>query len=120
MYDLSFSEFDDEPRALPIDVARNRIEPLFPNLKFTSAGGSVPFQAEGYYMGIADFYFRFRHDSASLTIGRPGRHTPENDFVIYKDDVTGEDYAGTLDDDEFVALFTELMERMLAEKPLPR
>jgi len=104
----------------PIDVAKDRIEPMFPGLIFETAGGAVPFQASGTYLYAADFYFRFRGDSASLVIGRPERHVPANNFRVGKYPVTGDNYAGSLDNDEFVALFTELMNAALAETGLPR
>lgn len=40
----------------------------FPGLRLTSAGGVVPFQAEGTLDGDP-FYFRYRHDEARLGVG---------------------------------------------------
>ena len=103
-----------------MDVAKQRIEPVFPGLVFREAGGSVPFQASGTWLDIADFYFRFRSDVARLTIGRPGRYVPYSDFVVYKENVFNEQYAGSLNNAGFVSLFTELMHSILAETGLPR
>lgn len=121
MLSVDMNENDDsEPVVRMIDVAKARIEPLFPGLSFERAGGAVPFQATGTYLGYAQFYFRFRSDCASLTIGRPARHVPESDYVTFRNSVTGDDYAGFLDEDEFVALFVELMQKMYLETSLPR
>jgi hypothetical protein len=144
-------------------VARleERYAPL--GLRFdTGFAGSVPVQASGK-IGRRFFYFRFRHDTASLTIGSPDhrrdrayakaqrtkalratrrftggdimdriwaehglkpslrleRHPsiPVRWAAIH--DVTGEQYAGSLETDEAEALFTRLMDSLApARKPI--
>lgn len=126
-------------------------------------GGSVPVQAWGR-IGRRFFYFRFRGDCASLTIGSPDRR---GDAARYKarrvkalrtlrrkddsgffglfgaerdlrrdkgqewypsipvryaviNDVTGERYAGFLEQDEAEALFIRLMEDLVPARRTPR
>lgn len=117
-----FSELEDivDEKVHPLDWAKVHLEPQFPGIKFNSAGGAVPFQAEGIYMGALDFYFRFRHDYASLTMGRPGRNVPEPDLVVAKADIFGEPFAGFLTNEQFGDIFSELMNDLFVLYGLPR
>jgi hypothetical protein len=70
----------------------------------TEQGTWCPFQAEGTILG-QHFYFRFRTDYASLTVG-------ESDVVVISN-VTGDPLAGSLSTDEFEKLFRKLLKRYL-------
>lgn len=70
----------------------------------TQQGGACPYQAEGTILG-QHFYFRFRSDFASLTVG-------ETEQVVIGG-VTGDPYSGTLSCDEFEKLFRKLLKRYL-------
>lgn len=70
----------------------------------TEQGGSCPYQATGTILGQS-FYFRFRNDCASLQIGESE--------TLYIPDVTGDDYSGSLSDEEFESLFRRLLKRYL-------
>lgn len=67
-------------------------------------GGSCPYQATGTILGQS-FYFRFRHDYASLQIGEAE--------TVGIADVTGDAYSGSLSDDEFEQLFRRLLKAYL-------
>lgn len=67
-------------------------------------GGACPYQAEGTILG-QHFYFRFRHDYASLTVGEADQ--------VGIDGITGDPYGGVLSDDEFEKLFRKLLKRYL-------
>jgi hypothetical protein len=71
---------------------------------FEEQGGSCPYQATGTILGQS-FYFRFRHDYASLQIGE------SETFGIA--DVTGDDYSGSLSAEEFETLFRKLLKKHL-------
>ena len=72
-------------------------------------GGSCPFQAEGRILGQR-FYFRFRNDHASLSVG--------DAEVVDINGVTGDAYAGSLTSDEFDRIFRSLLKRYLASLKL--
>lgn len=141
--------------------ALKELEQMYPGLRFdTGFLGSVPVQAQGK-LGSRWFYFRFRYDCASLTVGSPDtmrengrlersrrkarrklrRQVPMDDFdrlLLLQDlepgfnrlehfpqhqvrasclsDVTGERYAGSLEDEEAVQLFAALMDTL---QPVP-
>jgi hypothetical protein len=67
-------------------------------------GGYCPFQATGTVLGLS-FYFRFRDDYASLTVG--------DSEAVGISGVTGDAYAGGLSTDEFEMLFRKLLKRYL-------
>ena len=103
-----------------LQAARDILEPKYPSLVFGSAGGVVPFQAYGTYLGVFDFYFRFRGDSMSLTIGTPEEIIPKSDFVVRRTNVTGDAYAGYLTTDDFIFWFSDCMDELISEYRLPR
>lgn len=70
----------------------------------TEQGGYFPYQATGTILGLS-FYFRFRDDHASLTVG-------ESEAVIIAG-VTGDPMASSLSSDEFEKLFRKLLKRYL-------
>lgn len=84
------------------------IHERIPNVTITGSGGAVPFQAEGTIDGY-EFYFRYRHGSASLRVG-----TDDAVSVPYwaAGVVYGDDLDGTLNYDEFVFLFCHLAARL--------
>lgn len=67
-------------------------------------GGSCPYQATGTILGQS-FYFRFRHDYASLQIGEFETLGIAN--------VTGGDYNGSLTGEEFEEIFRKLLKKHL-------
>lgn len=119
----------EENEVFPNNAARvQRIEAALPQVRFTRHHdgsvinfGLVPEQATGTIDGLP-FYYRFRHDSARLSVypARVGNDVfaPEDMptlgvhevLVAHEGDVTGNEYAGLLDDDEGVALFLRLVE----------
>jgi hypothetical protein len=79
-----------------------------PDLWVNYAGGAVPFQAHGEWEGH-QFYFRYRHGRASLSVGG-------NDAVIAPRwtaaTAYGDGLSGFLDMDEFIYLFGLLGQRL--------
>lgn len=67
-------------------------------------GGACPFQVQGTVLGMP-FYFRFRDDFASLSIG--------DSESVGQGGVTGNRYAGFLSSDEFETMFRKLLKRYL-------
>lgn len=141
----------------------DRLEEKYAHLRLrfdTGFAGSVPVQASGR-IGRRYFYFRFRGDTATLTIGSPDlrrtrgqekrqrvkalralRRLKSDDIMdrfwaelglkpnVFSDrypsvpvrwaaitDVTGERYAGSLEQDEAEALFSRLMTDLTPAKP---
>ncbi len=80
------------------------------DINITSAGGACPYQAYGTIDG-EQFYFRFRHDSAQLEVGPD---VPDRDGLMYAErhDVTGDEWNGSLSDEEALALIIELAEKL--------
>lgn len=85
----------------------------FPNLTITSAGGAIPFQAEGVFEGYP-FYFRYRGGRASLSVlQKDGEEAGDllrplyDAFADY-----GHPLSGTLDDAEFHTLFSQLAQEL--------
>ncbi len=83
-------------------------------LKFHSAGGAVPVQAEGFVDGKY-FYFRFRHDNARLMVGeyKDDKSLPENAETVEILDYSGEPMNGFLTPEEFKACFKKLLDMYL-------
>lgn len=77
----------------------------FPDLRLDEAGGACPFQAEGTLFGIP-FYFRFRHNWASLRLGADVFDKPL--YSAGAEFGTHEDQ-GTLTDGEFMDLMSVLI-----------
>jgi hypothetical protein len=90
------------------------IEHYYPEVSFHSFGGVVPVQAFGTF-GNKFFYFRFRHNAASLTIGdtRDGDYVPEGE-TFYLEDVTDESMSGFLTPEEFKTVFSELAKKAIS------
>jgi hypothetical protein len=85
----------------------------FPEISFKSCNGFIPLQAEGKIFG-KDFYFRIRHEHASLTVGflKKGAYIPEGTTVEKDmDNFIGNDFA-----EEFQKVFIELMKTYLTEQ----
>lgn len=70
----------------------------------TEQGGACPYQAKGTVLG-QHFYFRFRNDFASLTVGEAE--------PVGRSEVTGDPYAGFLSTDQFESIFRNLLKRYL-------
>lgn len=84
------------------------------NLKFKSAGGVVPVQAEGY-IGDKYFYFRFRYDNARLMIGEyvDERSLPVNAETFEIKGYSGDSLNGYLTSEEFKVVFKKLLDMYL-------
>lgn len=90
---------------------REELRPLYahvPGLLIDYAGGAVPFQAYGTWEGH-DFYFRYRHGHASLSVGgndavKAPRWSAAANY--------GDPMSGFLDMDEFIFLFGFLGNRL--------
>jgi len=93
------------------------IEKLFPEVSFTSYGGSVPVQAEGNIGGKV-FYFRFRGDRGSLTVGDKSedKYLPINEIYVEVEDYTGDAFNGFLTGSEFKELFILLLKKIYQVK----
>lgn len=78
-----------------------------PFLTLISAGGMLPFQAEGFLHGFP-FYFRYRHGRARLSVGGNLFTAP-----LYQSGATiGGEFDGALDDEKFQEVFLFLLERL--------
>lgn len=94
------------------DAVRN-IEHDYPEFKFISYGGFAPVQAFGKF-GSKFFYFRFRGDYASLTVGDTNKGDYVHEGVTFEvDDYLGDAFAGALTPDEFQSLFNILASQAL-------
>lgn len=87
------------------------------SLKIKSVGGFVPVQAEGAVDGKA-FYFRFRHDNASLMVGDDDgeRSLPTNASTHEIRGLTGDGFSGVLKPEEFRDVFIQLLDMYLGSK----
>ena len=83
---------------------------LIPEVQVVEAGGALPFQAFGAW-DSHPFYFRYRHSSASLSVG--GEDPVLAPLWSARADY-GEPFSGFLDLDEFMYLFAYLGERLTA------
>jgi hypothetical protein len=54
------------------ETAPTRTDLVLATRTIDEQGGACPFQAQGNILG-QQFYFRFRNDYASLSLGRPKR-----------------------------------------------
>lgn len=70
------------------------LQEFIPGLIISSAGGQIPFQAEGLYLGYP-FYFRDRHGSASLSVGALDGEMPyHGNDILYYASVETEEFEG--------------------------
>lgn len=69
------------------------LQEIIPGIIISSAGGIVPFQAEGLLEGLP-FYYRDRHGSASLRVGTADCDFPYGDDVLYSSSVETPEYEG--------------------------
>lgn len=94
------------------DAVKN-IEHNYPEFKFISYGGFAPVQAFGNF-GSKFFYFRFRGDYASLTVGDTHEENYVPEGVTFEvDGYLGDAFAGVLTPDEFQSLFNVLASQAL-------
>jgi hypothetical protein len=114
-----FNDFDDEWDKMEAEhtKAANELKQKYKKqgLDFKSYGGVVPFQAEGY-INNKFFYFRFRSDTARLMVGDfvEGEYLPVNAVTFAIEDATGEPFNGFLGYEEFLDLFSKLVDQYLA------
>lgn len=90
-----------------VDLEKSEaLQEIFPGLLISSAGGIVPFQAEGLIDGYP-FYYRDRHGWASLTIGEKDGEPPYlMDGSLYSAGVETEEFGGG---DNFLKNLTKLI-----------
>lgn len=70
------------------------LQEFFPNFKLVSAGGALPFQAEGYVEGHP-FYYRSEQNSASLYVAGQDSEMPYlPEMSLWSSSLTHEDYLG--------------------------
>lgn len=79
-----------------------------PGLVISSAGGFVPFQAEGLLHGLP-FYFRERHDQASLQVGQADGDA-FTDFLFYAA-MDSDDFRGMEDFPRYLIALVQKLER---------
>lgn len=71
------------------------LQDIIPNFIVSSAGGSVPFQAEGLYHGYP-FYMRDRHGYAELSLGELDGEAPySGSSILYSAGVETEEFYGS-------------------------
>lgn len=88
----------------------NALQAAAPDVILEWAGGAVPFQGFGTWLGYP-FYFRYRGGWASLDIGMPGGDPL--DPTLWSAGVDyGENLSGWLDFSEFVLLLAYLSQRL--------
>jgi hypothetical protein len=80
-------------------------------LKIESVGGVVPVQAHGK-IGYNFFYFRYRGDSGSLSIGSQAGtyNVTSQDYYYRVENYTGDSMNGYLSPEEFKDIFSKLLE----------
>lgn len=100
MYESSANGYDDA-----ITYFQNKYD----GLTFDYVGGAVPTQADGLYKGQR-FYFRFRGDKLSLSLGEDKDidELPANPVKIVIENYTGDKYAGFLNEKDFQEAFEKL------------
>jgi hypothetical protein len=96
----TFKAYIESDGQIPFDLhAQNPndwawLEEIIPGLIISSAGGLVPFQAEGIYRGHP-FYYHDRHGQARLSIGELDGEIPYlGDYTIYTAYQDTEEWAG--------------------------
>lgn len=102
-------------------VLRHRYTELFkriPSLQLHSAGGMLPFQAEGTIDGLP-FYFRYRSDYMSLTVAASERDEfwSKPLYQAGQEYGDGDGYGGVLSHEEFMEQFPKMV-KMLKKAPL--
>lgn len=104
-------------REKELTSAVDKLQQLFPELCFETFGGIVPVQAEGK-IGVKDFYFRYRYDTASLTVGvkKAGAYLPTSEMEVEVETYSGDGLNGFLNGEEFVDVFTQLMVKFYKTK----
>lgn len=105
-------------RKLELDA----VNAALPELEFNGYGNGCPWQGEGKYLPIegAEFYVRFRHNQASMTVfsGAPFESDDLLSAVIYpwfdpETERSCENDAGTLHgEDEIIAVASALIEKL--------
>lgn len=104
--------YDEAPETFDNAVAY--LENKYAGLTFDYVGGYVPIQADGLYNGKR-FYFRFRGDTVSLSIGddEGQENLPANPVKHSINNYTGDEYAGTFNEKEFQTAFDILFQKFL-------
>lgn len=97
---------------ITVPQAAENIERKFPEITFGHTGGNSPFQADGTVLDDYGFYFRFRHNRLTLSIGpvygKSYESIPEEFWFASKSNVTDIENNGYLTEDAFEALFVEV------------
>ena len=107
------------PRSREVATA---LETRFPTLLMKRWGekvagfGHTPVQAEGT-LGARPFYFRYRHDNASLAVWPTGTQIhsyaalPAGEALVkvYRHDITGDPYCGDLTAEQMIATLGTLL-----------
>lgn len=78
--------------------------------RMTGLGGCVPVQGYGETDSSEEWYFRFRHDEASLVVYSDDMFAPS--YGAWCHDLCGDPYAGTLSHDEAMGVIISLWKRL--------
>jgi hypothetical protein len=93
------------------DRAVAELHRRIPGLQIRSIGGACPFQAQGRTPDNNEFYFRFRHDEATLYVYPVGADYFE-EAIEYSKGTTNSGYdRGDLDSDDVIELFEKLWKK---------
>ena len=115
------------PRSREVATA---LETRFPTLLMKRWGekvagfGHTPVQAEGT-LGARPFYFRYRHDNASLAVWPTGTQIhsyaalPAGEALVkvYRHDITGDPYCGDLTAEQMIATLGTLLDEVTSVFP---